>query len=65
MNQILPPPSIDEPTKAVQKKKRFRKFIGKVLCRFGVHKESEFIYIDSHGNDDGICGCERCGRILG
>lgn len=65
---MRPPPSIDEPIKAVEKKQapqRFRKLIGKGLCRLGIHKETEFSYVDSHGGDDGYCGCKRCGRILG
>lgn len=65
MNQIPPPPSIDEPIKAVQKKQAFRKLIGKISCRLGIHKEIEISYIDSHDGDDGYCGCERCGRISG
>ena len=37
----------------------------KILCYIGIHKPKEFDYIDSRGGGDSICGCARCGKLLG
>ena len=38
-----------------------RRILTVLVCKVFGHVVNEGLYIDSHGNDDGLSYCERCG----
>jgi hypothetical protein len=38
-------------------------FINKLICKVRGHVVNDGEYIDSHGNDDALSFCERCGEL--
>jgi len=39
-----------------------KKLINKIICAVLGHVVNEGIYVDNHGNEDGLSYCERCGK---
>lgn len=56
-------PDLDTKDMNVQEWLSFRNDrLNRLLCKFRGHVRNPGHYIDSHGNDDSLSFCERCGE---
>jgi hypothetical protein len=59
----VPPDITDEKDLNVQEWLCMRnQRLNELLCKFRGHVVNEGIYTDSHGNEDSLSYCERCGE---